>query len=201
MQEPPDVPTGVNFHDPAHATTWTEETPRKRPYRRNFFAAFCNALGGERLRVLELGSGPGHLAREIVTRCDIAEYVALDFAQPMHDLARAHLGELASRITFITRDFRDPSWTAGLALFDAVVTLQAVHETRHKRKALPLLAAARTVLRPGGVLLYADHYYEPGKNADLMLGRDEQRDVLRAAGYETIDLLHDEGGMALYAAR
>jgi len=199
--EPDDVPTSVNFLDPAHARQWADETPRKRPWRPSFFAEFCTALRGPRLRIVELGSGPGHLAREIVSRCDVAEYLALDFSDAMHELARAHLGELASRVTFLTRDFRAPDWTAGLPAVDAVVTMQAVHETRHKRHALPLLAQARTILRPGGQLLYCDHYFEDGKSAGLLLDRADQPEVLRAAGYASVALLRDEGGMALYSAR
>jgi hypothetical protein len=64
VMDPDDVPTAVDFHDPAHARTWTDETPRKRPWRPQFFAAFCSALRDPELRILELGSGPGHLARE-----------------------------------------------------------------------------------------------------------------------------------------
>lgn len=195
-----DVPTAVDFHDPDHARKWTEETPRKRPWRPEFFAEFANALPGSRLRILELGSGPGHLARAILERCDVAEYVALDFSTVMHDLARAHLGDLASRVTFVTRDFRSADWTAGLAALDAVVTMQAVHETRHKRGALPLLTQARTVLRPGGTLLYCDHYAQAGKQPGLFLDRADQPEMLRSAGYPNVARLRDEGGMALYSA-
>ncbi len=194
------MPPGVDFHDPAQARAWTETTPVKRPWRTRFFGQYGNALDGPRLRVLELGSGPGHLAREILTRCDVAEYVALDFAAPMHALAREHLGDLAARVRFETRDFRDPTWSDGLAAFDAVVTLQSVHETRHKRRALPLLVQARSVLRPGGLLLYCDHYEGPGSRPGLALARDEQPAVLHQAGYERIELLLDEGDMALYRA-
>lgn len=191
----------MDFHDPAHAQQWTDETPRKRPWRSDFFAEFCAALRGPRLRVLELGSGPGHLAREILSRCDVAEYLALDFSRAMHDLARSHLGELALRVTFVTRDFRAPDWFAGISAADAIVTMQAVHETRHKTRALPLLTQARTLLRTGGQLLYCDHYAAEGQKPGLMLDRAEQAEVLRAAGYARVELLRDEGGMALYSAR
>lgn len=49
----------------------------------------------------------------------------------------------------------------GLGPFDAIVTMQAAHETRHQRHLVPLLERARTVLVQGGVLLYADHYLTP----------------------------------------
>lgn len=62
-----DVPIRVDFRDPATARTWIEETKIKRPFLPNFFAAFCAALSSRRqIRILELGSGPGHLAREML---------------------------------------------------------------------------------------------------------------------------------------
>lgn len=113
----------------------------------------------------------------------VAEYLALDFSDAMHDLAREHLGELASRITFVTRDFRTPAWTVGLPAPDAIITMQAVHETRHKRRALPLLVQARALLRPDGQLLYCDHYFEVGKKPGLMLDRASEVTLDVDAGF------------------
>src|SRR3954470_9043425 len=96
-----DLPIRVDFRDPATARTWIEETRIKRPYRPRFFAAFCAALAARpKLQILELGSGPGQLAREILTHCDVASYIALDFSPAMHAIAAEHLGELARRVTF-----------------------------------------------------------------------------------------------------
>jgi len=198
-----DVPTGVDFLDPAHAREWTHDAPKKRPSRSRFFACCGNALAalGEP-RVLELGSGPGHLARVIVEMCPTTSYVALDFSEPMHVLARAHLGAFAERVTFVTRNFRDPAWPDGFGPFDAIVTNQAVHETRHKRHHVPLLQRARSLLVPGGLLLYCDGYLrETTKYPDLVLTRDEQPLALERAGFTAVQRLLDDDGMALYAAR
>jgi SAM-dependent methyltransferase len=195
-----DVPIRVDFRDPATARTWIEETRIKRPYRPRFFAAFCTALASRpRLRILELGSGPGQLAREILVHCDVGAYTALDFSPAMHEIAAEHLGELASRVAFVTRDFREPAWTDELGPFDAIVTLQAAHETRHERHLVPLLERARTVLVPGGVLLYADHYLTPEtKLPALMPGRDDQPLALQRAGFGDVQLVHEEDAMALW---
>jgi len=73
-----DVPLRVDFRDPEVARTWIEQTRIKRPHRPRFFVAFCDALAAKsKLRILELGSGPGQLTREILSRCDVASYVAL----------------------------------------------------------------------------------------------------------------------------
>ena len=197
-----DVPIRVDHRDPATARVWLEDTRARKPFRANFRAAFCAALADRRrLRVLELGSGPGELAREILLYCDVATYVALDWSQAMHDMAAEHLGELASRVTFVIRDFREPTWPANLGTFDAIVTQQAVHETRHKRHALPLFERSRPLLVPGGLLLYCDGYLSPDtKLPALCLERDEQPRVLERAGFVDVRLLHDEGNMALYRA-
>ncbi|MBV8762340.1 MAG: class I SAM-dependent methyltransferase [Deltaproteobacteria bacterium] len=198
-----DVPIRVDHRDPATARAWLEDTRLRRPFRASFRAAFCAALAPNRqLRILELGSGPGELAREILLRCDVRSYVALDWSQAMHDIANEHLGDLANRVTFIVRDFREPTWPAGLGIFDAIVTQQAVHETRHRRHALPLFERARTLLAPGGVLLYCDGYLvDPeAKLAALVLERGDQPRVLERAGFVDVRLLHDEGNLALYRA-
>jgi SAM-dependent methyltransferase len=196
-----DVPIRVDFRDLATARTWIEETRIKRPYRPRFFAAFCAALGSRtKLRILELGSGPGQLAREILAHCDVATYTALDFSTAMHDIAAEHLGELARRVTFVIRDFREPTWPHDLGPFDAIVTLQAAHETRHKRHLVPLLERARTLLVPGGVLLYADHYLTPEtKLPALAPARDDQPLALERAGFTGVALCHEEQNMALWS--
>jgi SAM-dependent methyltransferase len=197
-----DVPIRVDHRDPATARAWLEDTRARKPFRANFRAAFCAALAPRKqLRILELGSGPGELAREILMACDVATYVALDWSQAMHDIATDHLGDLAPRVTFVVRDFREPTWPAGLGTFDAIVTQQAVHETRHKRHALPLFERARPLVVPGGLLLYCDGYLFPdSKLPALSLERDDQPRVLERAGFVDVQRLHDEGNLALYRA-
>lgn len=196
-----DVPIRVDFRDDATARAWVEHTRIKRPDRPRFFAAFCAALSSRpKLRILELGSGPGELAREILLHCDVDTYVALDFSPAMHEIAAEHLGELASRATFVIRDFREPTWPTDLGTFDAVVTLQAAHEARHKRHLVPLLERARPLLTPGGMLLYADHYLTPATSIPALFPeRADQPLALQRAGFVDIQLHHEEGHMALWS--
>lgn len=198
-----DVPIRVDFRDAQVARKWVAETRINKPFRPNFFTAFCKALSSHRhLRVLELGSGPGQLAREVLLQCDVSSYVALDWSQAMHDIAAEHLGDLARRVNFVVRDFREPTWPEGLGLFDAIVTMQAAHETRHKRHLVPLLERARSLLIDGGALLYCDGYLHPeNKLPALSLDRTEQPRALERAGFVDVVSLHDEGNIALYCAK
>lgn len=198
-----DVPSPIDFHDPRQAQAWEEETIARRPWRRKFFAAFSVVLKerfDEPIDILELGSGPGHLAEQILKNCAVRRYVALDFSEAMHALARSRLSEHGN-VDYAERDFREEDWGLRLGRFDAVVTLQAAHETRHKRHLPKLLRDVFFLLRPGGLLLYCDHYSETDgeKNAALYYEKDEQPGVLEESGFSNIRALLDIGGMALYS--
>ncbi len=202
-----DVPSPIDFHDPVQARAWEADTVRRRPARPKFFDAFVTALNGHFRRpasVLELGSGPGHLAERILAGCPVARYAALDFSAAMHNLARARLAPCPGfeRVAFLQRDFRLPSWTDDLGQFDAVLTMQAAHEVRNASRVVTLLSQARGVMSPGGLLLYCDHYteQESRKNRALHLQPDAQVAAVRGAGFSLIHKLLDAAGMALYAA-
>jgi SAM-dependent methyltransferase len=200
-----DVPSPIDFHDPVQARKWEQETIVNRPWRPAFFAAFVSALNARFTRpfsVLELGSGPGHLAEAILSGCRVAHYAALDFSEAMHDLARERLKTDLSRVEFITRDFRTSDWPQGLGPFDALVTIQAAHELRHKRHLPNFLKRARGLLAPDGSFLYCDHYAEElaWKHPALYLHPKEQPLALERAGFTRIARLLDKGGMALFSA-
>jgi ubiquinone/menaquinone biosynthesis C-methylase UbiE len=177
----------------------------KRPWRRSFFRGFVaevEALVSPDGRILELGSGPGHLACQILKALPRVAYTALDFSAPMHALAEEHLGASARRVRFVQSDFKKPGWAAGLSSYDAVVTMQAVHELRHKRHAPSLYHVVRRLLRPGGVFLVCDHVCgEAGvTNASLYMSLQEHRHALRDAGFCVHQVRH-ECGMVLYRAQ
>ena len=191
-----DVPTSVDFRDPATTATWVAEAEAKRPQRpavrgaiaervaevaraRVIDAAKLGILDAARMHVLELGPGPGLLAEAIYEVCEVERYVAFDFSQPMLDIAKQRLGE---RVTYMLGDFSDPEWPTLLEgqPFDAIVAMQSVHELRHKRRAETLYAQAKTLMRPGSVLVVADH--EPKDDRPLYMTADEQRAAMTAAG-------------------
>jgi SAM-dependent methyltransferase len=196
-----DVPSLIDFHDPEAARAWTDSTVAKRPWRPAFFHAFAAALNQHFDRpftALEVGSGPGHLAAAVLAACRISHYTAVDFSTAMHDLARQHIGPAADVVTFEQRDFRDEGWPAGLGPVDAVLTMQAAHEVRHKDHLPGLLRQLRGVLASGGLLLFADHYAGGGKNPELFPTREDQPILLQEAHFPSVTLLLDHGGMTLY---
>ena len=175
----------------------------KRPQRVQFFAAITEALRAAGARnVLELGSGPGFLARHLRDALPDMRLTLLDFSPAMHDLARTRLGALADRVAFIQADFLDPAWSRALGRFDAVVTLQAVHELRHKARAVTLHAAVRGLLVERGVYLVCDHYAgdDGMQNHDLFMTADEQRGALESGDFKRVERVLMQQGLVLHRA-
>lgn len=177
----------------------------RRPWRSEFFAAFAAALVEAELpvrRILELGSGPGFLANALLRQLPEVSYVALDFSPSMHALAATRLGSLAGRVQFVERSFREKGWTDGLGPFEAVVTNQAIHELRHKRRALSLHVQARSLLLAGGSYVVCDHFVGEGgmSNDRLYMSVAEQREALLQAGFSRVEELLVKGGLVLHHA-
>jgi SAM-dependent methyltransferase len=201
-----DVPSPIDFRNPADAEEWAATAMAKRPWREGFFSTFVAELdrpcsvGG---RVLELGSGPGFLARRVLQSLPLVDYTALDFSPAMHSLAARRLGAVAERVRFVERDFREPGWTTGLAQYDAVVTLQAVHELRHKRHAVALYRSVLPLLARGGLFLMCDHIYGEGRmtDASLYMSLLEHENALQQAGFGRVQQARREGGLVLYRAQ
>lgn len=177
--EPEDVPSGIDLRDPADAHAWAREADLKRPWREQLRDAIAETLNASSLpvrRVLELGSGPGLLAERVLRSCAVEHYTLLDFSQPMLDLSRARVGQHPAA-TFVLADFKQPGWTGSVeAPFDAVITMQAVHELRHKRHMLGLYRQVHDILCSGGLLLVCDHVPpdESSRSTALHAAEEEQ---------------------------
>jgi cyclopropane fatty-acyl-phospholipid synthase-like methyltransferase len=125
----------------------------------------------------------------------------LDFSPAMHELARTKLASFADRVTFVERDFKSTDWSEGLGEFDAIVTVQAVHELRHKYRADGFHRGVKGLLKEHGKYLVCDHYFgEDGmKNNQLYMSIDEQRSSLVGAGFKVPEVLV-KGGRSLFHA-
>ena len=200
---PGDVPSPIDLRRMSDAQEW-ELNAIKRPFRLEFFEAFykeLSALNKSSLKVLELGSGPGFLAEYLLTKLPELNISLLDSSPAMHGLAKKRLNKHLKRVSFIERDFKQSNWSLGLGEFSAVITLQAVHELRHKRYATDFHKQVSSLLGCGGVYLFCDHYYGPAamQNNELYMSISEQRQSLESAGYSYKEVLN-KGGRALYNA-
>jgi SAM-dependent methyltransferase len=189
-----DVPSPIDLRNPVDARAWADAAESARPGRSQIRLRIAEEVA--RLpagaAVLELGSGPGFLAEEVLARCEnVARYTLFDFSPPMLAMSRARLTRFA-QAEFVECDFKSASWPLALSgPYDAVLAMQSVHEVRHKRHVPALYAQARGLLRPGGLLLVADHTpldASPRWTA-LHSTADEQLEALARAGFARAEVL------------
>lgn len=202
---PPDVPSPIDLRLMSDAREWELSAMSKRPWRMEFISRFANEIAVTTpmvSRVLELGSGPGFLAKHILETLNTISYVLLDFSPAMHELANARLGKLVKRAEFIERSFKQADWFEHLGQFNCVVTLQAIHELRHKRHACELHTQVRQVLAVNGIYIVCDHYAVEGgmKNNQLYMTIEEQKAALLTAGFSRVEQLMLKRGLVMHRA-
>jgi len=200
-----DVPSPIDLRQMPDAAEWEQSAMSKRPWRREFFAQFADQIAAAPKkvhRVLEIGSGPGFLARHLLETLSDISYVLLDFSPAMHELATSRLIGLENRIRFIEKDFKQENWYESLGRFDCVVTNQAVHELRHKRHATQLHSQVRGILEREGLYLVCDHFVGDGgmTNTQLYMSVEEQKQALLAAGFIRVEEILTKGGLVLHRA-
>jgi SAM-dependent methyltransferase len=180
-----DVPSDHGFLDPVHVRRWLEETNSKFPERLTFLDAFVaetSALDQAPLSVVELGSGPGVLAEQLLSRCQIERYWLVDFSPHMHDLARERVGD-DDRAIYVQADFQNPDWSRAVGgPVDVVVSMQAVHELRNASRTPDLYRQVSGIVRPGGVLLICDHLRPVEDHRPVFMTSDEHLEALREGG-------------------
>ena len=200
-----DVPSPIDLRRMSDAVEWESSAMSKRPWRTECFERFSAEIAAaprKVSRVLEIGSGPGFLAKHLLEALSDVSLVLLDFSPAMHQLARVRLAGLEDRVQFIERDFKNENWADGLGTFECVVTNQAVHELRHKRHANQLHLQVRNILDRNGVYLVGDHFAGDAgmENEQLYMSVEEQRHALLGAGFLRVEEVLVEGGLVLHRA-
>jgi SAM-dependent methyltransferase len=199
-----DVPYGNDWDSATEAAAYGESADRARPWRseiRDHIAARIATLA-PRGRVLELGSGPGLLAHRVLERCrSLAAYTLIDFSEPMLALSRERLHAFPAA-SFVLGSFKSEDWRRRVdGPFDCVVSMQAVHELRHKRHARRLYEEVYQVLAVPGLFLVCDHtpFDDSPKSTALYMTEQEQRHALTDAGFANVHVELTMNGLHLYA--
>ena len=166
--------------------SWDRQQTAFMPDREERFAAMLTAVdavtGGRPPKVLDLAGGPGTITLRTLARFPGAEVTVLDQDPVLLAIAGA---TLAGRATIVDADLGDPVWRAKLPGegFDAVLTATALHWLPAERVAA-LYGEIREVLRPGGILVNADHMPEESLPTLSERLRERGRE-LREARYAT----------------
>ena len=118
-------------------------------------AAFVDRLQalGARGRMLDLGTGPGHIPLEVCARDPNARVLGVDLADTMLSLARRLVDASPDADRIELRRMDVTALSLPDASFDAVFSNTILH---HIPDPAAFLREAGRVLRPGGVLLIRD---------------------------------------------
>jgi cyclopropane fatty-acyl-phospholipid synthase-like methyltransferase len=199
-----DVPYGEDWDSAAEVAAWAEAADQKRPWRsqiRDHIAGRVATLP-PRARVLELGSGPGFLAHRVLQRCrNLETYTLLDFSEPMLALSRERLAAFPAA-AFVLASFKSEDWTRRVeGRFDCVLSMQAVHELRHKRHASRLYEQVYQILAVQGLILICDHtpFDDSLTSSALYMTEQQQQQALAEARSANVHTELSMNGLVLYA--
>ncbi len=120
-------------------------------------AAFVDRLValGARGRMLDIGTGPGHIPLLVAERLADCTLVAVDLAPAMLTIARRKLDASPHKARIALQIGDAKALPLPDSSFDAVFSNTILHHMTDPR---PFLREAARVLRPGGVLLIRDLY-------------------------------------------
>lgn len=191
-----------DYFDPAYVNDWTSVANTKRPFRVEFFEAIVSELADLRVsRVLDVGSGPGFLAECVLAGSNVGSYHLFDFSPYMLELSRARLQKAGDRAVFHRGSFLEEEWWRALpGPYDAIVSMQAIHEVREAGRIPKLYGELRLLLNEGGIILIADEVNDGDRLEQHLLTLGEHRAALLNAGFEKFRRVHSAGDLVLFGA-
>ncbi|MDR1988967.1 MAG: class I SAM-dependent methyltransferase [Acidobacteriaceae bacterium] len=187
------------FHDAAFAQDWADRFVPSAA-RLALFDLILNQIRQLPVsdpHVLELGLGPGYLARYILQRHTTLQYEGVDFSTAFFEVAKRTLGELAARVTFSMADLMDQSWPSRLTHQPhAIISTWTLHDLGSQQAVADVYARGFETLPTGGVLANGDFIKPDGTAWDYEAGRFEiarHLELLRRAGFvNPVSLRHFE---------
>lgn len=177
------------FHDAGFVRDWAKRFVPTEPRLRLFDLILeqVEKLDRRNAHVVELGTGPGYMARHFLERNAVITYEAVDFSEVFLEVARETLGELASRVVFTNADLMDPGWPEKLTgKPDAIVSTWALHDLGSQQAVANVYARCYEALGEGGLLVNGDFIKPEGTAWEYEAGRFEigrHLDYLREAGF------------------
>jgi SAM-dependent methyltransferase len=162
------------FHNAAFVQGWADRFVPTPP-RIALFDLILRHLSAPELpnpHVLELGLGPGYMARHILERNSIITYEGLDFSEVFFPVAQKTIGENMARVTLTRADLMDQDWPRALSRQPgAIISTWALHDLGSQAAVADVYARCYETLPPGGILLNGDFIkpdgtawaYEPGR--------------------------------------
>jgi len=177
------------FHDPQFVRGWADRFVPTAPRLQLFdmIMAEITGPGVPDTHVVELGIGPGYMARYILERKNQLTYEGVDFSDAMFDIARETIGEFMKRVTLTSADLLDQNWPRTLTKnVGAVISTWALHDLGNQQAVADVYARCFETLPEGGVLVNGDFIMPDGTAFEYEPGRfsiARHLELLKSAGF------------------
>lgn len=187
------------FHDPDFVRGWANRFVPS-PDRLALFSLILDQIGRPNLpnaHVVELGIGPGYLARHILDRNALITYEGVDFSDAFFEIAKETIGASLRRVTLTKADLMDQSWPQRLSRVPGtIISTWALHDLGSQQAVADVYARCYETLPEGGVLANGDFIKPVGTSFDYEPGRFDigrHLELLRKAGFSApVSLAHFE---------
>src|SRR5499427_5005378 len=156
----------------------------EREERFQVMIGLLHELAGATPAVLDLGSGPGSLARRVLDWLPGARVVAIDADPLLLELGRQAVGDRGGSIRWLQADLRSDSWGETVRTWgpvDAALSTTALHWLSPREQA-DVFARLAGLIRVGGILVNGDH---------LTFDQDQQRIAAAAKALQEEDADRD----------
>jgi SAM-dependent methyltransferase len=177
------------FHDAEFVRGWANRFVPTEP-RIQLFDMILDQIAQSsvpNIHVVELGIGPGYMARHILERNRKISYEGVDFSQVFFEIAKETVGELMHRVTLTKADLMDQSWPQNLTRRPgAIISTWALHDLGSQQAVADVYARCYETLPKGGVLVNGDFIKPDGTSWNYEPGRFEisrHIELLRQAGF------------------
>jgi SAM-dependent methyltransferase len=187
------------FHDADFAQGWSDRFVPSPPRVALFDLILEQALtpSSANSHVLELGLGPGYLARHLLDRQPDITYEGLDFSDAFFEIAKKTIGKHLPRVVLTKADLLDQSWPKTLSRQPrAIISTWTLHDLGSQQAVEAVYARCYETLPEGGVLVNGDFIKPEGTSWIYEPGRFEiarHLELLRKVGFsEARSLAHLE---------
>jgi len=178
------------FHDAVFVQGWADRFVPTPPRIALFdlILEHVSASGLPSAHVVELGLGPGYMARHLLERNPTISYEGLDFSEVFFDVARKTIGSYMPRTKLTKADLMDQAWPRSLSQQPgAIISTWALHDLGGQEAVANVYARCYEVLPKGGILISGDFIKPDGTSWTYEPGRfevDRHLDLLRLAGFQ-----------------
>jgi SAM-dependent methyltransferase len=177
------------FHDAAFVQGWADRFVPTAP-RLALFDLILEQISKPSMpntHVLELGLGPGYMARHLLERNAAISYEGLDFSTVFFEVAKKTIGGSMPRVTLTKADLKDPNWPEKLSRQPgAIISTWALHDLGSQEAVADVYARGFETLPKGGLLVNGDFIKPKGSTWTYERGRfeiDRHLELLRQAGF------------------